>query len=330
MTHTEFRTRRWGPLLGLLLLSTPSCGYDEQALVPATVDEDPSLPALAIHGTKLHAESFGDPEKPLVVFLHGGPGGDYRSVLHLRTLAAEGFHTVFFDHRGAGLSRRHDCDEITADSYLGDLEAVVDHYARSTTKPVAFVGISWGAMYATWYTDHHPERVRGLVLADPSAFTRSELDDYFDRLFQGLDVFGEEFKDAASARRLVTPDDHARADFLVLTASPVIDGKLGIDSARPEPVWRNGAAAQTCLLAAAGDFDWTKNLARYQGRALFMRGDKNEVHTLAHHQRLAAHYPSARIVTVPGVGHDMLYNAPTQSLELIRTELNAAFSGGAP
>lgn len=325
MTHT---TLHWAPLLGLLL-SASSCTYDEQALVPPTVDEDSSLPALEINGTKLHAEAFGDPEKPLVVFLHGGPGGDYRSLVHLRTLADEGFHTVFFDHRGAGLSRRHDCDEITADNYIGDLEAVVDHYARSTTKPVAFVGISWGSMYATWYTDRHPERVRAVVLGDPAAFTREELDEYFSELFKGINAFGEVFKDGAYARRFLTPDDHARADFLMLAASPIIDDKVGIDPDRPEPLWRHGAAAQTCLLKAAGDFDWTKNLSRYQGRALIVSGEKNKTHTVAHNEKLAAHYPNARTATIAGVGHDMFYNAPEQSLALIRAELNAAFAGGA-
>lgn len=318
-----------GALVGLVL-SLCSCTLDEQALVPPTVDEDRSLPSLALNGTLLHAESFGDPEKPLVVFLHGGPGGDYRSLLHLRAIADDGFHTVFFDHRGSGLSRRHDCDEITSENYLRDLEAVVDHYARGGAKPVAFVGLSWGAMYATWYVDRHPERVRAVVLAEPGAFTRSELDDYFSRLFGGANVFSERFKDAAYARRLLTPADHARADFLVLATSAILEEKVGIDPNRPEPIWRNGAAAQTCLIADAGEFDWTKNLARYQGRAVFVHGEKNQVHTLAHQEALAAHYPSARVVTIPGVGHDMLYNAPEPSLALIRAELQAAFNGSAP
>ena len=77
-------------------------------LVPRTVTEDPTLPQIPINGTRLHAEAFGDPAAPTVIALHGGPGGDYRGMLDLRALADDGYHVVFWDNRGAGLSQRHD------------------------------------------------------------------------------------------------------------------------------------------------------------------------------------------------------------------------------
>jgi len=45
-------------------------------LVPLTVDEDPTLPSISVNGTQLHAETFGNPTDPMLVILHGGPGGD--------------------------------------------------------------------------------------------------------------------------------------------------------------------------------------------------------------------------------------------------------------
>jgi proline iminopeptidase len=312
------------------LLGVSACTVDERALVPPTVDEDPSLPAIEVNGTRLHAESIGDPAKPLVVFLHGGPGVDYRSMRPLKAIADDGYHVVFFDHRGAGLSRRHsDCDAFAGDAYLHDLEAIVDRYGGSATAPVAFVGRSWGAMYATMYVNRHPERVRALVLAEPGAFTRPELDDYLSRLMK-VGVFSEEFKDAAEARRFLTPDDHAREDFLAVLASAILDEKMGMDPNRPEPHWRFGAAAQRCSLKVAGDFDWTQHLAEYRGDALFLHGEKNQVHTLEHQQALAAHYPRSHVVTLKGVGHDLLFNAFDESIALIREELRAGFAGGAP
>src|SRR5262245_44675256 len=77
-------------------------------LVPGTVHQDPTLPRIQINGTLLHAESFGDPAGPTVLVLHGGPGSDYRSLLHLKALADDGYKVVFWDQRGAGLSQRHD------------------------------------------------------------------------------------------------------------------------------------------------------------------------------------------------------------------------------
>jgi hypothetical protein len=70
------------------------------------VDDDPSLPHVAIGGTVLHAETFGDSRAPMIVMLHGGPGGDYRSLLPYRALAADGYYVVLWDQRGAGLAGR--------------------------------------------------------------------------------------------------------------------------------------------------------------------------------------------------------------------------------
>ena len=50
-------------------------------LVPRTVDEDLELPSITLNGTMLHAEAYGNPEDPMIVAIHGGPGGDYRSLL---------------------------------------------------------------------------------------------------------------------------------------------------------------------------------------------------------------------------------------------------------
>ncbi|MEZ4615989.1 MAG: hypothetical protein R2867_10875 [Caldilineaceae bacterium] len=45
--------------------------------VPDTVATDPTLPHVTIDGVTFHAETFGDPQNPTVVVVHGGPGGDY-------------------------------------------------------------------------------------------------------------------------------------------------------------------------------------------------------------------------------------------------------------
>src|SRR3954465_10264209 len=90
-------------------------------LVPRTVVEDPTLPQIQINGTRLHAESFGDPTAPTVMVLHGGPGSDYRSLLNLKALANDGYRVVFWDQRGAGLSQRHDGSSYTLTGYLADL-----------------------------------------------------------------------------------------------------------------------------------------------------------------------------------------------------------------
>jgi proline iminopeptidase len=311
-------------LPALAACASAACTGDFADLVPQTVDEDPTLPALELSGTRFHLETFGVPGNPAIIFLHGGPGSDYRSMLPLAALADDGFFVVFWDQRGAGLSRRHPCDEDTLDVYLHDLEVIVDHFARTPSDRVSLIGLSWGAMYATWYTNEHPERVGSLVLAEPGAFTRPELDDYMRRFVGSVSFTGEPFNDSASIGRVLTSDDHARADFKVALGAPIVEEPLGLSVVNPEPFWRFGAVVGTCLPASAGDFDWTTNLSRYTSEVLFIHGERNHVHTLEHQVSLAAHYPHAHVATIPGVGHDMLWVAPDASLALIRAHLGVS------
>src|SRR5215212_3659032 len=97
------------------LLALAACGLADTGkpgnMVPRTVVEDPALPAVDLDGTRFHAETFGEPGNPTLIFLHGGPGGDYRDLLRLRPLLEDDYYLVFWDQRGAGLSRRHDADD---------------------------------------------------------------------------------------------------------------------------------------------------------------------------------------------------------------------------
>ena len=109
-------------------------------LVPKTVVEDPLLPRIEVNGTILHAESFGDIHDPIIIFLHGGPGSDYRAFISQigienasrypaeRTISNGGlsqlqdeYYCVFYDQRGAGLSPRFEPGEVDFDMYVADL-----------------------------------------------------------------------------------------------------------------------------------------------------------------------------------------------------------------
>jgi proline iminopeptidase len=101
----------------MVVVTISSCDIlkpdDPGLLVSLTVDEDPSLPSIFVNGTQLHSETFGNPNDPMIVMLHGGPGSDYRSLLNCSTFSADGFFVVFYDQRGSGLSRRHNKDVYT-------------------------------------------------------------------------------------------------------------------------------------------------------------------------------------------------------------------------
>ena len=94
-------------MIGLLYLLTIG-----EYPVAKTVAQDPSLPHVTIDGFTYHAQTFGNPKNPVVIAIHGGPGGDYRSILSLQALSDQYF-VVFYDQRSSGLSPRVDPEEIT-------------------------------------------------------------------------------------------------------------------------------------------------------------------------------------------------------------------------
>ena len=300
--------------------------------MPKTVAEDPALPAIEVAGTRLHAEAYGNPDAPIVMVLHGGPGADYRSLVPLRALADDGYRVVFWDQRGTGLSERHDPAEIDIDVYLEDLRLVIEHY--SADRPLVFIGHSWGAMYATAFINQHGDyrgRIQGAILSDPGAFTDEQLRAFIARLMGSVDIVGEQLNDAAWVGQFMSPADHARADYQLAQLAMRGVPSEHRDPNNLPPLWRPGAAVRNRLLALADTvgFDWTTNLAAFATKVLFLRSGLNEAATLEHQQELAASYPSAEIITMEGAGHEMIWERPDEYLAYTRAYFAEIEFGGA-
>jgi proline iminopeptidase len=297
-------------------------------LVPKTVIEDPALPRIEVNGALLHAEAFGDPAAPIVMVLHGGPGSDYRNLLPLQALAAEGYRVVFWDQRGAGLSQRFDQDSYTLNLYLEDLRQVIEHYTVVPGQPLAFIGHSWGAMYLTWFINEYGDyggRVRGAILSEPGAFTKAQLDDFMGRFMGSFSVVGEQLNDAFWAGQFLSPSDHARADYM---RELVGVGGLPVeheDPANPAPSWRVGAVVNIALTKLAEEgFDWTTHLGSFGHKVLFLHGDLNTAPTAARP------YPLYDEVVMKGVGHQMIWERPDEYLADTRDYFRSiGFAGGA-
>lgn len=302
-------------------------------LVPKTVDEDPSLPRIEVNGTLLHGETIGPASAPTVVVLHGGPGCDYRSLLPLQALAADGYKVVFWDHRGAGLSRRHDREVYSYQRLLEDLRVLVDK--TTTGQPFVFIGHSWGAMYATWFINEYGDyggRLRGAVLTEPGAFTKRQLDAFIDRQMATFALTGEQLNDAVWMEQFLSPGDHERADYMAALISMAGPPNEHRDPTKKSPMWRSGAVAMSAIAALAHDepFDWTTHLKAFRPKVLFLRGDLNDAAPLAHQQELAASYADADVVTISGVGHDVVWERSDEYLAQTRRYFSAIGFGGGP
>ncbi len=300
-------------LLLAAALSLGSCDildpHEPGLLVPLTVDEDPTLPSIAVNGTKLHSETYGNPDDPMLVILHGGPGSDYRSMLNCSRFSNDGFFVVFFDQRGSGLSRRHDRSVFTKDMFVDDLRAVISYYRRGANQKVFLMGLSWGAMLATAYINDHPGEISGAVLMEPGGFTWHDTEEYIKRT-RKLEVFQESTNDFVYLDQLFTASDHNELDYkaALQSAAGYAEGnRLG--NAGPYPFWRIGAICNIASIEYVRDhpFDFTTQLSGFTTKVLFVYSEFNEAYGRTYAEHVSSAYPNVQLVEVAGTGHEIPY-----------------------
>lgn len=285
--------------------------YEAGNLVPETVAGNPSLPSISINGTILHAETFGNPDSSMVVFLHGGPGADYQNGLNAKQLAENGYYVVFYDQRGTGLSKRHEKESYSIQLYLDDLTAIIDHYRSSLSQKVFLFGHSWGAILAAAFINSYPESVNGAIFAEPGGFNKQLLDEYGETS-RRIKLFAETTNDALYFEQFLTgrENEHDLLDYKLGIASgfTYANGNTeGIEG--PSPFWRNGAAVLQAFMdiSEKEGFDFTTNLKQFKSKVMFIYGQNNKSYGLKFAQKEAAFFPVSTIAQINDTGHEMIY-----------------------
>jgi proline iminopeptidase len=304
--------------------------------VPETVAQDPSLAQLTIDGYTYHAETYGDPANPVVITLHGGPGGDYRSILALQALADE-YYVVFFDQRGAGLSPRVDPEEITLETTIADLDSIVEYFGHG--EKVNIVGHSWGAMLASAYLGRYPQKVDHVVLAEPGFLNTEFAEEWAAgtqmRFSPGVIYYF--LKTKFESLHVNGPDDQAADDYFSHQINlyqgddhPQVSYYCQGDKPKEDVSWRFGAAAANTISQQAvdqdGNFDinLAEGVGQYENTVLFMTGECQQLIGADFQSRQMALFPSAELAVIPNAGHEMFFENPDASVEAVRAYLNAS------
>ncbi|QTD41843.1 alpha/beta fold hydrolase [Sporosarcina sp. Te-1] len=107
-----------------------------------------------------------DTQKPVILFLHGGPGqplpfgvssrGVYKEI-------TEHFLAVYYDQRGAGKSYQNDIPihTMNINQYVEDTNEVVDYLRQRFSQNKIYVaGMSWGSIIGMKFIHHNPEKVQ--------------------------------------------------------------------------------------------------------------------------------------------------------------------------
>ncbi|HEY0721981.1 MAG TPA: alpha/beta hydrolase [Gammaproteobacteria bacterium] len=282
--------------------------------VAKTTNDDPALPFIEINGYRFHGETFGDPANPAIIVVHGGPGWDYRSLLPLKALA-DSYFVVFYDQRGTGLSPRVEATQLTLESSLADLDAIVEKYRKG--GEVTLIGHSWGAMLATAYLGREPHKVSHAVLAEPGFLNGETFAQAGVRFGPRWEVGYLWFATRKwfESLHIDGPDPDAAQDYFLGAAAAEANREYycnGVVPAAGKLRWRAGATAMQAILSSALDtqglftLDLTQGLERFQRPVLLLASECNTLIGVAHQQRQQRFFTRSQLVTIPASGHMMI------------------------
>jgi pimeloyl-ACP methyl ester carboxylesterase len=264
-------------------------------------DDAPGEGWLENDGLRLHYRTWGKPERPAVVCLHGGA----HTLEVWRDLAvrmAADWCVVALDQRGHGDSDWSPEKRYSRDDFVSDLVALVD---RLGLERVAFVGHSMGGNNGLRFTVRHPERVRRLVIADVGPTVGSR---YGDRPATDIAVppvksSVAEFIDEAAQRNPRRP----RAFYEGVLPPNLRQLPDGMWTWKHDPNFLrvNEDYVNPTLLAER----W-RSLSEVRRPVLLVRGERSTVLSADVAERMMAALPNARFHCLPNIGHNVHLGAP--------------------
>lgn len=122
-----------------------------------------------IHGIKQYIQIRGeDKTNPLILFVHGGPGGSMAGLAHVMQKRWEKhFTVVHWDQRNACktyLANKDKAAEIaktgTMEDYMQDIDEIIQYlHTVYDFEKIILLGFSWGTVISSEYAKAHPENV---------------------------------------------------------------------------------------------------------------------------------------------------------------------------
>jgi 3-oxoadipate enol-lactonase len=244
------------------------------------------------NGVRLHWREAGAPDKPPIVWIHGGSIEDSSFMVPDLEPFFGRVRALFPDTRGHGLSSTF--ERVEDYGYPQKAEDVLLWLDALGITRAVWGGASMGAALSLWAAVHAPSRVRAVIsisgppyepIAEDKAWWRAHrplveagrVDEYFDanvRLRMG---------EAALARFKARPERYAETI---------------------ERLRRHTTASLLALLDETySRREWLGDCARIRCPVLVIAGSADHFPTVAMSERLAATIPGARLAVIEGGGH---------------------------
>ena len=271
-------------------------------------------------GVTLCVEGIGSPGDPPLLLVGGNSGSmDFWDDELCARFAAGGRYVVRYDPRDTGRSTQWPAGKpgYTGGDLLGDVVRVLDGLGIAAAH---VLGVSSGGALAQQVAVEHPGRVRTLTLVASSLGGPASVP--WDDLPASTEAVSASFAQPAPE-----PDwtDREAVVGYVVSGERVFAGTLPVDEERLAAVVRR-AFDRTPDMAAAWKNHWIAEpgpplragIGSITAPTLVLHGTADPLFPYGHGEALAKEIPGARLVPLPGMGHQM---PPPQVWDVLVTEV---------
>ena len=175
---------------------------------------------LTIRGLRYHVRHWGSDDAPKVFMFHGWMDVS-ASFQFMVDCMKKDWHVIAPDWRGFGLTDNAHADTYWFADYLGDLDAIVDHYAPD--EAIRLLGHSMGGNVVSSYAGVRPQRIARLINLEGVGMPASRPEQAPRRIEKWLDElrttpvmrsYGSRAEVAARLQKTNPRLSDERADFL--------------------------------------------------------------------------------------------------------------------
>ena len=265
-----------------------------------------------VDGAKLVPDGTRMRERPTVLLLHGGPGGDHSTFKPRFSQLTDIAQLVYLDHRGNGRSEYGDSADWNLPQWGDDVRAFCD--VVGSEKPIV-LGYSFGGFVAQSYATRHPDHPGKLILFSTSPkIDRQEIYGVFERL-------GGAQARAVAEARWQTPSAETSAEYRKI-CSPLYNRRGTRD---PDALARSVRNEAVAMHFAGPDretarLDFREALGRVQCPTLVMAGEDDPITPISRGELIASCLPPhlVRFERFSNAGHGVHIDDPDRAFTVLR------------
>jgi proline iminopeptidase len=298
-------------------------------------------------GAKLFLQVRGaDRSAPVLLWLHGGPGGAERPLMrHFNGDLEDHFVVAYWDQRGTGRSFDPEADprRLTIAQHLSDLNVIVEHLKRSFEQDrIVLIGHSWGSALGLLYAKSHPESVSAFIGVAQVVATREAQQAEYD--FVLAEASNREDRDTSKRLHEIGMPPHETASQ-ALAIERLTDKYGGVFHRKPNRLWlmlrgifgglvtpweigrfiRANKISLEAMNQELLDLDLRRSVPRVEVPVLFLLGryDRHVNAALAAAYFEALQAPFKRLIWFEGSGHNVPFEEPELFSATVTNELQS-------